>query len=40
MKTLRLVLRITNILSIILNLATLVYILANWKTLSDSNPES
>ena len=40
MKTLRLVLRITNILSIILNLATLVYILANWKTLSGCDTES
>ena len=40
MKTLRLVLRITNILSIILNLATLVYILANWKTLSECDTES
>ena len=40
MKTLRLVLRITNILSIILHLATLVYILANWKTLSECEAES
>ena len=40
MKTLRLVLRITNILSIILNLATLIYILANWKTLSECDTEA
>lgn len=40
MKTLRLVLKITNILNLILSAATLVYILANWKVLSECETES
>lgn len=40
MKTLHLVLRITNIVNIILSIATLIYILANWKTLSECEAES
>ena len=40
MKTLRLALRITNIFNIILSIVTIVYILVNWKTLSECDAES